>query len=82
MECRSSDIKISPPLGKNFKGDGNFGISNWQISLKATVDRVRDSFCRSPEKSVRQVRNDIPFCSNMSLCPCDFDLNSVNQRTG
>ncbi|GFT37183.1 hypothetical protein TNCV_1126491 [Trichonephila clavipes] len=34
---------------------------------KDTVDRVRDSFCRNPDKSIRQASDDIPFCSNMSL---------------
>ncbi|GFV14263.1 hypothetical protein TNCV_1163861 [Trichonephila clavipes] len=28
MECRSYDIKIYASLGKNFKRDRNFGISN------------------------------------------------------
>ncbi|GFV48786.1 hypothetical protein TNCV_3705171 [Trichonephila clavipes] len=45
-KCRPSDIKIYPPMGKNFKGDSNIGISNWQASLSfceiaETVDRVR-----------------------------------------
>ncbi|PRD31901.1 UNVERIFIED_CONTAM: hypothetical protein NCL1_22071 [Trichonephila clavipes] len=52
MECRSSDIKIHPPIGKNFQEDED------------TVDHMLDSFCRSPDKSIR--RNDIPFCSNTS----------------
>ncbi|GFV44758.1 hypothetical protein TNCV_563091 [Trichonephila clavipes] len=29
MKCRSSSIQIYPSMGKSFKGDGNFGISNW-----------------------------------------------------
>ncbi|GFX91110.1 hypothetical protein TNCV_3222711 [Trichonephila clavipes] len=33
MECRSSDIKIHSPMGKNFKGDGKFGIHSWQAFL-------------------------------------------------
>ncbi|GFW60513.1 hypothetical protein TNCV_568611 [Trichonephila clavipes] len=32
MECRPSDIKNYPPMGKKFEGDGNFDISNWQAS--------------------------------------------------
>ncbi|GFT25403.1 hypothetical protein TNCV_182311 [Trichonephila clavipes] len=70
-------------MGQNFKGDGNFGISNWQVSLKVfviedIVDRGRDSFCSSPDKSIRQASSDIPFCST---CRCSrvTDLNSVNQ---
>ncbi|GFT68370.1 hypothetical protein TNCV_659671 [Trichonephila clavipes] len=31
MECRPSDIQIYPPMGNNFKGNGNFSISNWQV---------------------------------------------------
>ncbi|GFX43644.1 hypothetical protein TNCV_510931 [Trichonephila clavipes] len=34
MECRSSNIKIYPSMGKNFKEDGNFDISNWQVWQK------------------------------------------------
>ncbi|GFX12958.1 uncharacterized protein TNCV_3659541 [Trichonephila clavipes] len=78
MECRSSDIKIYPPMGKNFKGDGNFGISNWQIFLvfvlEDTVYHVRDSFYSSPDRSIRQVSYDIPFYSNKSLYTRDFDI--------
>ncbi|GFT11186.1 hypothetical protein TNCV_1143371 [Trichonephila clavipes] len=31
------------------------------------VDRVRDSFCWSPDKSIWQTSNDIPFYSNTLL---------------
>ncbi|GFS59229.1 uncharacterized protein LOC103524116 [Trichonephila clavipes] len=36
-----------------------------------TVDRVRGSFCRSPDKYIRQAINDIPFNSNTSRYTCD-----------
>ncbi|GFV41075.1 uncharacterized protein TNCV_2666661 [Trichonephila clavipes] len=32
MECRLSDIKICPPLGKKFIEDGNFGISKAAVA--------------------------------------------------
>ncbi|PRD33051.1 UNVERIFIED_CONTAM: hypothetical protein NCL1_18591 [Trichonephila clavipes] len=71
----SPNIRIYPPIGKNLKGDGNFGISNWQVFLSfrdrsefdSSVDHVGDSFCRSHNKSIRQASNDIPFCSNTLL---------------
>ncbi|GFY20328.1 hypothetical protein TNCV_209601 [Trichonephila clavipes] len=34
MECRPSDTIIYPSVRQNFKEDGNFGISNGQISLR------------------------------------------------
>ncbi|GFT20111.1 hypothetical protein TNCV_4994741 [Trichonephila clavipes] len=37
MECRSPYIKIYPPMGTNFKTDGNFGTSNWQIDNWAAM---------------------------------------------
>ncbi|PRD22811.1 UNVERIFIED_CONTAM: hypothetical protein NCL1_48116 [Trichonephila clavipes] len=37
------------------------------LVIEDTVDRVRDSFCRSPEKSIRQASNDIRFCSKKPL---------------
>ncbi|GFW32354.1 uncharacterized protein TNCV_675131 [Trichonephila clavipes] len=39
--------------------------------IKDTVDGVRDSFCRSPDSSIRQASNDILFCLNSSLCTRD-----------
>ncbi|GFV60161.1 hypothetical protein TNCV_3886791 [Trichonephila clavipes] len=39
LERRSPDIKISPPMGKNLKGDKNFGILNWQVSLSFRARR-------------------------------------------
>ncbi|GFW60341.1 hypothetical protein TNCV_1844211 [Trichonephila clavipes] len=35
MESRSSDIKIHPPMGKSFEGDGKLGISKLAISCIA-----------------------------------------------
>ncbi|GFS87478.1 hypothetical protein TNCV_207881 [Trichonephila clavipes] len=35
--------------------------------IEGTVDRVRDSCCRSLDKSIRQTSNDIPFRSITSL---------------
>ncbi|GFV69758.1 uncharacterized protein TNCV_1349111 [Trichonephila clavipes] len=32
-------IEFHPPVGKNCKGDGNFGISNWRISLSVLYRR-------------------------------------------
>ncbi|GFV41712.1 uncharacterized protein TNCV_3628631 [Trichonephila clavipes] len=29
--------------------------------IEDSVDRVRDSFCRSPDKSIKQTSSDIPF---------------------
>ncbi|GFW36643.1 hypothetical protein TNCV_1956431 [Trichonephila clavipes] len=45
------DVKIYPPTGKNFEEDGDFGISNWQVSLcfRDTVDLAHDLFCRSSD---------------------------------
>ncbi|GFU19565.1 hypothetical protein TNCV_21391 [Trichonephila clavipes] len=40
--------------------------------IEDTVDGVRDSFCRNPDKSIRQDGNDIQLCSPKSL---------VNQST-
>ncbi|GFW61372.1 hypothetical protein TNCV_4136901 [Trichonephila clavipes] len=73
MECRSSDIKIYPPVGNNFKGYRNFLVSQTGKFLQVfvtedTVDRALDSFCESPDdKSIRQACNGIPFHSNTSL---------------
>ncbi|GFX97231.1 uncharacterized protein TNCV_557211 [Trichonephila clavipes] len=39
--------------------------------IEDTVDRVRDSFCRCPDKSIRQASSSIPFCSKTSLCMRD-----------
>ncbi|GFW74881.1 hypothetical protein TNCV_2677511 [Trichonephila clavipes] len=52
-----------PPLGKTFKGDGNFGISQtgkypYVFGREDIVDRLRDSFYRSPDKSIRQANGD------------------------
>ncbi|GFY26210.1 hypothetical protein TNCV_355261 [Trichonephila clavipes] len=58
MECQHSDMKTYPPMGKNLKRDMNFGISNWQVSLRViedTVKRVRDSFYTSPEKKLQHI---------------------------
>ncbi|GFV11371.1 hypothetical protein TNCV_3923201 [Trichonephila clavipes] len=47
-------------MGKNFKRDGNLGISNWQVFVtEDTVDHLRDSFCRSPDKYIRQASNEL-----------------------
>ncbi|GFU48954.1 hypothetical protein TNCV_3209391 [Trichonephila clavipes] len=70
MECRPSDIKFYPPMEKNFKGDGKVSQTGKYPSvfvIQNTVDRLRDSFCWSPGKSIRQASYDIPFCSNTSL---------------
>ncbi|GFT01721.1 uncharacterized protein TNCV_4205341 [Trichonephila clavipes] len=40
MECRSSDIKIYPPIRKNFKRDGNFGISKAATRGLLATDHV------------------------------------------
>ncbi|GFT82102.1 hypothetical protein TNCV_3910321 [Trichonephila clavipes] len=56
MECRSSDIKIYPPMRKNSEGDGSFGCQTgkyfYVFVIEDTVDRVRDSFCISPDKPI------------------------------
>ncbi|GFY05132.1 hypothetical protein TNCV_3270041 [Trichonephila clavipes] len=84
MECQSSDIKLYPPMGKNFKGDGNLvsqtGKYPYVFVIEDTVDRVCDTFCEIPDKSIRQASNDIPFRSNTSRSRVT-DLNSVNQST-
>ncbi|GFW44535.1 hypothetical protein TNCV_4480811 [Trichonephila clavipes] len=50
--------------------------------IEDAVDCVRDSFCKSPEKSIRQTSNDIPFRSNTSLYTHMTDLNFINQING
>ncbi|GFV69378.1 hypothetical protein TNCV_2777931 [Trichonephila clavipes] len=39
MECLPSDIKIYPPMGRNFKGD--FRMSNWQWSFLCPLTSLR-----------------------------------------
>ncbi|GFT95834.1 uncharacterized protein TNCV_311861 [Trichonephila clavipes] len=60
MECRPSDIKTYPPMGKNFKETGTLvsQTGKYDFVIEDTVDRVRNSFCRSPDKSIKQASND------------------------
>ncbi|GFW17324.1 hypothetical protein TNCV_3905341 [Trichonephila clavipes] len=49
MECRFSDIKIHPAVGRTLKETGALSFV-----IEDILDRVRDSFCRSPDKSIRR----------------------------
>ncbi|GFV92765.1 hypothetical protein TNCV_1376151 [Trichonephila clavipes] len=57
----SPTSKSIQSMGKNFKGDGNFGIlkTDKTFVIEDTVNHERDSFCRSLDKSIKQASNDI-----------------------
>ncbi|GFX35217.1 hypothetical protein TNCV_100241 [Trichonephila clavipes] len=63
MECRSSDIKIFPPLTLKETGALVSQTSKYPYVFvkEDIVDRVCDSFCSSSDKSIKQASNDIPF---------------------
>ncbi|GFW40055.1 hypothetical protein TNCV_5117381 [Trichonephila clavipes] len=70
MDRLYSDIKIYPPMGMNFKGDGNFvsqtGKYRYVFVIEGTVDRVPDSIWKSPAEKVTKgdlirVKNRKPF---------------------
>ncbi|GFU63909.1 hypothetical protein TNCV_4204261 [Trichonephila clavipes] len=55
MECRSSGIKIYPPMGKKFNEDGNFAISNWR--LRSPIWDIRSS-----ELDAKRPYREVPYC--------------------
>ncbi|GFX64967.1 uncharacterized protein TNCV_451051 [Trichonephila clavipes] len=63
MECRHSYSKIYPPMGKNFKGDGNFVIKNRQ-GLGSNPAECTD-FC----KFIVPLRHGGPLNSRQAVIP-------------
>ncbi|GFV62888.1 hypothetical protein TNCV_3319131 [Trichonephila clavipes] len=67
---------LLPPMGQTLKVTGALvsQTDNYPIVfvIEDTVDRVRDSFCMSPDKITTQACNDVPFCSIRRCTPVLF----------